>query len=726
VSVATRAGEEISHYQLDEFLGSGGMGEVYRATDLRLGRRVALKFLHAHADAARRQRMIREAQAASLLDHPNICTIFEVDETPRGEVFIAMAYYDGETLDKILARGPLRIGRALSIAVQAGRGLAAAHDELIVHRDVKPANLMIARGDTVKILDFGIAKRMGDTTATSDTSVAGTFAYMSPEQLRGDPVDHRTDIWSLGAVLAEMLVGEPPFGCASLAGVVSAILDPDRPAARAGAPAPLLPILDKALAKSVRLRYERIEAMVRDLAEAQAALDTDAVVSPSPAAAARSSIAVLPFQDMTEARDQEFLCDGIAEEVLRALSRIPDLYVASRTSAFQYKRRMADIREIGARLNVETILEGSVRRVDDRVRISAQLISVRDGYRLWNDRYDLEMKDIFAVEDEIADQIARALKVTLASAASSARGTRPDAAEYELYLQGRQFFHQLRRKGFENALQIFSQAIELNPRYARAYAGFADCHSFLHLYFGSGEEAVAAADRASAKALSLEPDLPDAHVSRGLALFLRHEFDEAERHLRRAIELDPRRYDPHYIFGRLCFAQGRIAEAAEHYREASSIVPEEYGSWYLLGMCYRRLGEEGKARRANLECVEAVKRTVRVHPDDTRAWTMGAAVLADMGEPERAARWVERALVVDSDEPIIDYNAACVYVRLGRFDDAIRCLEGSVGHGGLSRDWVRNDPDLDPLRGDPRFQAIVSQPGSGEAASAPPAGTPSG
>ena len=572
---------------------------------------------------------------------------------------------------------------------------------------------MIARGDTVKILDFGVAKRMRETTVTDDTAVAGTFAYMSPEQLRGEPVDQRTDIWSLGVVLWEMLTARPPFGADRVASVVAAILEADparRLAAEPGVPPAIARVLEKALAGNPRDRYERIDELVRDLVEAQSALDADAVVRPSPAAAARSSIAVLPFADMTAAKDQRFLCDGIAEEVLRALSRVPDLYVASRTSAFQFQDRSADIREIGARLNVDAVLEGSVRRVGDRVRIAAQLINVRDGYRLWNDRYDREMKDVFAVEDEIADQIARALKVTLASrSAAGARGAPPDAAEYELYLQGREFFHQLRRKGFENALQIFSQAIEINPRYARAYAGIADCHSFLHLYFGRGEESVAAADAASATALDLEPDLPDAHASRGLALFVRRRFEDSERHLRRAIELDPRRYDPHYILGRLRFSQGRMPEAAGCFREACSIVPEAYASWYLLGMCYRRLGEEGRARRADLECIEAVKRCVRVHPDDTRAWTMGAAVLAEMGEPERAARWVARALSVDAEEPIIEYNAACVYVRLGRFDDAFRCLEAALGEDGLSGSWARNDPDLDPLRDDARFRALIDR-----------------
>jgi serine/threonine protein kinase/tetratricopeptide (TPR) repeat protein len=707
----SRSGQEISHYKVHELLGSGGMGEVYRCTDLRLRRRVALKFLHPLSDPDMRQRLIREAQAASLLDHPNICTIFEVDETPAGEVFIAMAYYEGQTLDRMLAGGPLEVGRALAIAVQAGRGLDAAHEELIVHRDIKPANLMITRGDTVKILDFGIARSLKTAGTTARGAVVGTPAYMAPEQLRGAPIDQRADIWSLGAVLHEMVTGVRPFGGESTASVIASILsnEPFRiTRTKPSLPAGLGPIIEKALAKSLRARYERISEMVQDLIELRTGLDSEAITRRFPAATARSSIAVLPFEDMSSTRDQEFLCDGIAEEILRALGRIPDLHVASRTSAFQFKNRSADIREIGAQLNVDTVLEGSVRRVGDRVRISAQLISVRDGYRLWNERYDREMQDIFAIEDEIAEQIAHALKLALAPPTQGdAKSAAPDAQAYEFYLQGRRFIHQHRRKGFETALQIFAQAIEINPNYARAYAGIADCHSFLRLYFGGGDDAAEAADEASARALELEPDLADAHASRGQALFLRRDFDQAEFHLRRAIELDPRLYDPHYISGRLRFSQGRIAEAARHFAEACAVVPEAYDSWYLLGMCYRRMNQPGRSRNANLECIEAVKSWVRSHPEDTRAWTMGASVLADVGEPERAARWIERALAVDAEEPIIEYNAACVYVALGRFEDALKCLAVSLQAGGLSRDWAENDPDLDPLRGDPRFQSLL-------------------
>jgi TolB-like protein/Flp pilus assembly protein TadD len=709
MEVALRTGRSVSHYEIGELLGSGGMGEVYRATDLRLGRPVALKFLRPTADPALRRRILREARAASSLDHPNICTIFEVDEAGE-DVFIAMAFYEGETLDRVLSRGPLSPERALGIAAQAARGLAAAHEELVVHRDVKPANLMLTRGDTVKILDFGIARILDDPRATDHGSVVGTPAYMSPEQLRDESVDPRTDIWSLGAVLYEMLTGARAFRGDSAAAAVASVLSAPTPrasAVRPGLPARVDEILAKALAKDRSRRYERMEDLARDLLDLRSALDSGAITLRRPVAAAVSSIAVLPFADMSPRQDQQFLCDGIAEEILRELARIPELYVASRTSAFQYKNQAADVREIGARLNVGTVLEGSVRRSGDRVRVSAQLVSVDDGYRLWYERYDRDMKDIFAIEDEIAEQIAGALKVTFE------RRERPDtltstAAEaYELFLQGRQFFHQHRRKTCEIALQTFSRALELAPGFARAYAGVAECHAFLALYFGKGPEAAAAADAASAKALELSPDLPDAHAARGLALFLRRDFARAEGFLREAIALDPRLYDPHYIFGRVCFSQGRIPEAAGHFREACALVPEAYDAWYLLGMCYRRMDEKAKARSADLECIEAAKKRVRSHPDDTRAWTMGASVLAELGEPDRAATWVARALAVDRDEPIIAYNAACVYAALGSVDAAFECLESPVGQGLLHVDWVANDPDLDPLRVDPRFGRLL-------------------
>lgn len=709
-SATSRTGTFVTHYEVHDLLGRGGMGEIYRAIDLKLGRQVALKFLHSMADNSLRSRLTHEAQVASQIDHPNICTIFEVDETAAGEVFIAMAYYDGETLDRVLLKGPLSIGRALDFAIQTGRGLAAAHEQLLVHHDIKPGNLMITRDDTVKILDFGIAGAIGESPPDSRT-VLGTPAYISPEKIRGEIVDFRSDIWSLGIVLYEMLAGNAPFGTDPVDAVISSVLNMSpQPLKeiRPNIPEFVDKIIDRALAKDYRQRYDHTEDMVRDLVKLQTAMDSGAITQRLTTANERPSIAVLPFDDMTVAKDQGFLCDGIAEEILRALSRIPELRVASRTSAFQFRQSSADIREIGARLNVNTILEGSIRRVGNRVRISAQLINVNDGYRLWSGRFERQMKDIFEIEDEIADQIALALKITLEERIRpiSSGPLLTNAQAHEHFLLGRQFMHQHRRKALEIALKLFTQAIDLDPNYARAYAGIADCHAFLRLYFGTGEESVAAADEASVRALELRPDLADSHASRGFALFLRNNFEEAESHLSRAIELDPHLYEPHYISGRLNFSRGNVLEASINFKEACSLVPEAFDSWYLLGMCYRRLGELKRARSADLECMEAAKSRVRSHPDDTRAWTMGASVLVELGEPEKAEKWVQTALAVDSDEPIIEYNAACVFTALGKHDEAIECLKKARENGSLSHGWSMNDPDLEPLHSDPRFQAL--------------------
>jgi len=719
LSTAVEAERRVSHYRIEEKVASGGMGVVYRGVDERLGRRVALKFLR-EVSASReemRDLFLREARAASSLDHPNICTIFEVDETPEGQTFLVMPWYEGETLDALVRRGPLSIERALSIVIQIAKGLVAAHAEGIVHRDVKSANVIVMPRDTVKILDFGLAKLTGAFPDEAGT-VAGTPAYMAPEQLRGEDVDGRADVWSVGVVLYELLAGCRPFRGDGVEAVIASVLNDEpeplserRPELSGKADR----IVKRALAKSRAQRYERMEELVDELLAAQADLDPSGVTLRRAAVSKRTALAVLPFADMSPDRNQEYLCDGIAEEILSALRRVPDLYVASRTSAFQFKGKAVDIREIGAKLNVANVLEGSVRRVGDRVRVSAQLIGVEDGFRLWNERYDRDIKDIFAIEEEIAEKIATALQVTLtagrrlAGAPMSAR----QAEAYELYLQGRQFFHHHRRKAFEIAMQSFSRAIEAEPGFARAYAGLADCNSFLRLYFGAGPEKVDAADRASLAAVELDPQQAEGHTSRGLALFLRGELGPAERELSRAVAIDPLLYEAHYIHGRVCFSEGRIADAAAHFREASSIAPEAFDSWYLLGMCYRRAGEPERARGADLECIEAVNRRIRVHPDDTRAWTMGASVFAELGEPARAAAWVGRALAIDPDEPIILYNAACVYVALGMHDEAISCLETPIRQLALSPSWVENDPDLDPIRKDPRFRALLEEAAAG-------------
>ena len=704
-------GETISHYRLEERLGVGGHGVVYRAVDERLGRNVAIKLLSPELARKRemRERFVTEARAASSLDHPNICTIFEIDETSDEQLFIVMAYYDGEPLDDILERGPLGPSRALGIAIQIAKGLAAAHEELIVHRDVKPGNVIVCAEDLIKIVDFGLAKLGGRIRLTDPGSALGTPAYMSPEQIRGEPVDARSDIWSLGVVLFEMITGTLPFRGDRIESVIHSILN-DAPRS-VGSTHPHLPggfdaIVRRALEKSPRARYARIEEMITDLQSLAADNDPSAPTLRRPVERARRSIAILPFVDMSPGGGQEYLADGIAEELMGALSQIPDLWVASRTSSFQFRGKAVDVREVGQRLNVDTIVEGSVRKVEHRLRVAVQLVDVEDGYRLWSERYDRDTEDLLAIQDEIARSIARALEVTLATQGGRHRGLAAiDPEAWKLYLQGRQFCHQHRRKSFEIARHTFERAIEIAPDFALAWAGLANCSSFTRLYFGGGDDTSRDAETASLRALALAPDLAETRVARGLALSLDGKYDEAGVELEKAVALDPGSYEAHYFYGRVEFARGRMEQAETHFRRAAEIDPAAQDTWYLLGMTLRKRGKLALAKTANVECVEAAKRRVDAHPEDTRAWTMGAAVFADLGEPDTAARWLARAIEVDPDEPLIQYNAACVYVALGRFDDAFRSLEMALQMGVLL-DWVKNDPDLDPIRDDARYEAL--------------------
>ena len=410
-------GSRLGQYEIVSLIGGGGMGLVYKAQDTRLKRLVALKLLPPELtrDKTAKERFFQEAQAASALDHPNICTIHEIDETPDGQLYLVMAYYEGETLKEKIEHGPLPFTDAIDAAVQVGQGLAKAHEAGITHRDIKPANLMLTVDGTVKILDFGLAKLAGAEGITQTGTALGTVAYMSPEQLRGQEVDQRSDIWSLGVVTYEMVAGQRPFKGEQLQAVSVGILQ-SQPApltgSRTGVPLELERVVDRALAKAVADRYQTVADLLSELRMVKRALDSGATAA---AGAEKSvpSIAVLPFSNMSPDPEQEYFCDGIAEELIDALARLEGLRVVARTSAFQFKGQALDVGEIGKRLKVGTVLEGSVRKAGNRLRINAQLINTSDGYHLWSERYDRQMDDVFAVQDEIARSVVEKLKVKL-------------------------------------------------------------------------------------------------------------------------------------------------------------------------------------------------------------------------------------------------------------------------------------------------------------------------
>jgi len=407
--------------------------------------------------------------------------------------------------------------------------------------------------------------------------------------------------------------------------------------------------------------------------------------------------------------ENEYFTDGMAEEIINALTKIQSLRVASRTSAFAFKGKNEDIGDIGRKLKVSTVLEGSVRKMGNRLRITAQLVNVADGYHLWSERYDREMEDVFAIQDDISQAIVKALRVILSEGEKKqiekAR-TAVNVEAYDFYLRGRQYFHQLRRKSLEYARQMFNRAIEIDPEYARAYAGVADSCSMLYMYFDAREFNIRQADIASQKALELEPELAEAHLARGIAVALSKRFDEAEREFETAMRLDPKLFEAPYFFGRTRTAQGRFADAVKLFERASTLRPEDFQATAFLAQSYASMGMTGEAEEAIRRAIRQVQQRLDLNPDDARACNLGSGLHSKLGHTEKALEYAERSLAIDPEDPMLLYNVACTYSCLGKIDDALSCLERAVDKGFGHKEWIDHDSDLDALRESPRFKAI--------------------
>jgi adenylate cyclase len=423
------------------------------------------------------------------------------------------------------------------------------------------------------------------------------------------------------------------------------------------------------------------------------------------------SIAILSFCDMSSEKDQEYFCDGMAEEIINHLTRVKGLQVAARTSSFAFKGKSEDVRTIGRSLGVATVLEGSVRKAGGQLRITAQLINVDDGYHLWTGRFDRRLEDLFAIQDEISRSIAETLKVTLSPDEEDALGRAPtaDLRAYDYYLRGKQFYYQYKRKGIEFASRMFAQAIDLDPGYALAYAGISDCWAFLYLYAGSHELHREQADAASRKAVELDPQSAEAHASRGVALSLQGAYHQAESAFETAILLGPRLFESYYFYARVAFVSGKPEKAIELYEQASRVHPQDYQPPLLVAQIYADLGRPEEAEIARRRGVQAAEARLKLNPDDARALYMGANGLVALGDVERGLEWADQALELDPHDPMLLYNVACIQSLAGRIDQAIDSLERSVKSGLTEKRWLERDSNLDPLRHHPRYQALLDQ-----------------
>ena len=746
-------GQIFSHYQVLERFGGGGMGVVYKALDMTLDRHVALKFLPPELtrDDEARRRFMQEAKAASALDHPNVCNIHEIASTPDDQLFIAMAYYAGETLKTRIARGPVPVGAALDIIKQVAAGLDEAHAAGIVHRDIKPANIILTKSGLVKILDFGIAKLTGATGLTETGITLGTVSYMSPEQVNGEDAGPQSDVWALGAVFYELLTGQPPFPGDRPAVVMHGITGWAPTTVRELRPETspqVARVVTRALEKSRARRYATVGDFLAAISAGGATADpeTEAVTDPVPTGPTEAtvrpggealevpSIAVLPFANMSADPEQEYFCEGLAEELIDALAQLDGLRVVARTSAFQFTGKGHDLRAVGEKLSVTTVLEGSVRKVGNRLRINAQLINVDDGYHLWSKRYDREMDDVFAIQDEIARAVVTELKVKLLGAPEQPLVVRPTESleAYACYMQGRHY--RFSRYDVAKASQFFEEAVRHDPAYAAAWAGVAQAAVMTGaLGVRPPAETAAEARAAVERALAVDDGLSEAHAALGkIRMWFDWQWPEAEREFTRALELDPANVDGYSAYagflgwmgrtdealvqvarereldplsahasteaGMALLVGRRCEEAVVAFRQALDLQPDMSNALWHLGWSYQACLQPEKA----LAPLRAVSKATAHLPAHLGVLGHG---LARVGQESEARRLLAELTRRTEHEYVAPFTFAYVHLGLGELEEALGHMEDAFEERSPTLLFLQR-PEWDPLRDHRRFQDL--------------------
>jgi serine/threonine protein kinase/tetratricopeptide (TPR) repeat protein len=739
----TLVGQTFSHYIVSRRIGSGGMGVVYEAEDTRLGRRVALKFLpHEMAqDSQLLERFQREARAASALNHPNICTIHAIEQHER-QHFIVMELLEGQTLGERMGRQPFAIDMLLTVAIQITDALESAHSKGIVHRDIKPANVFITARNQVKILDFGLAKierlnaasgvdstpsrmeTMVGEELTSPGSSVGTVTYMSPEQARGQLVDARTDLFSVGTVLYQMATGSLPFRGDTSAVIFDAILNRDPvPAVQVNTALPpdLGRILDKLLEKDRNLRCQSATELKTDLNRLKRDLDSGskraAEVADSRSGAAKAapkSLAVLYFENLSGAKEDEYLRDGITEDIITELSKIRGLNTFSRPTVLAFRDKQVTPLQIGQQLHAAYVLTGSLRRAGNRLRINTQLVDTQTDFPMWSERYDREMKDVFEVQDEIARKIAEALRVTLSPQELEALAIKPteNLQAYDLYLRGKRYARRQTRQDLEFSLQMFENAVTMDPSFALAYAACANACAMFFCNYSRDQIWVERARTASGKAVALRWDLPEVQVSQAWVLYATELHDEAVRMVRKAIE---RRRDcegAYYLLCRALCAAGRYQEVVDVMDVALEASGEDYNAYVPIMNALNALGKQEVNKNILQRCCAALENHLAQVPEDARARILLGSNYAELGRVEDAMRETNLAITLRPDEASILYNAACMYCFLKKKPEAMSVLSKAWEAGFKDASWARRDPDLTLLHGEPEFERMYpTKPG---------------
>jgi serine/threonine protein kinase/tetratricopeptide (TPR) repeat protein len=712
------------------------MGVVYEAEDSRLGRRVALKFLPdgMAQDTQLIERFQREARAASALNHPNICTIHAIEQL-GSQNFLVMELLEGQTLSQVMTRQPFPIEKLLPFAIQIADALESAHAKGIVHRDIKPANLFLTDRGQIKILDFGLAKidhsqilEPGSTPSSMDTMVGaeltspgaavGTVSYMSPEQARGQLVDARTDLFSLGTVLYQMATGMLPFRGDTSAIVFDAILNREpQPVLEVN---PSLPpefgrILSKLLEKDRSLRCQSATEVKTDLNRLKRDLDSGSKraaelhdTRSGPAKPPTKSVAVLYFENLSGVREDEYLRDGITEDIITELSKIRGLNTFSRPTVLTFRDKQVTPGQIGQQLKAAYVLTGTLRRAGNRLRITTQLVDTGTDFPLWSERYDREMKDVFEVQDEIARKIAEALRVTLSPQELEALAVKPteNLQAYDLYLRGKRYARRQTRQDLEFALQMFENAVAMDPSFALAYAACANACAMFYCNYSRDAIWVERARNASGKAVALRWDLPEVQVSQAWVLYATDLHDEAVRMVQKAIERKRDCEGAYYLLCRALFSAGRYQEVQDATETALEVCGEDYNVYIPIANALGALGKKDAYRNLLMRRMAALENHLKQVPEDARARILLATDYAELGRVDDSLKELQLALTLRANEASILYNAACTYAMLSRKKEALDTLRSAWEAGFKDSTWARRDPDLTILHDDPDFQRM--------------------
>lgn len=678
---------------------------MYKAGDTKLKRIVALKFLPGYVNASEeeRQRFKVEAQAAASLNHQNITTVYSIEETDH-DVFIVMEYIDGKELKYFIKPPGMQQNVLINYAVQIADGLEAAHKNGVIHRDIKTQNIMITNDSKVKIMDFGLAKLSG-IQVTKVNQTIGTLANISPEQLQGKNIDNRTDIWSFGVVLYEMLTGSLPFNGDYEAAIIYAILNEEPKAINSynsDIPENLISLVSSMLQKDPDKR-------ISSLSEIKNSLQVKMQVNDK-AASNSKSIAVMYFENMSPDKENEYFCAGITEDLIIDLSRIKEMKVIPRSDVLPFRNKEVNSKKVGELLKVTFVLEGSVRKAGQKIRISAELIDVNSGYPVWAERYDRSMEDIFEIQLEVSQKIADALKVSLTESEKKLLGEKPteDIRAYDFYLRGRELVSGHGKKNNEAAIRMFEYALSIDPHFALAYTGLAEAYSYQYMWYDGNMKWLAKVIDAGEMALKLDPDSVEVKFIMGMVYQHQKRYKEAIGVYEEVISRDKNFYQAYRWNGVVHFIIGDNDTAIKYFKMAAAIKPYSEEPLMQLEMAYRKINDPIEAKRVREEFMKVAEKKIEINPENGITLSRIAGVYAADGDKEKAINTIRKVMEIDPDDGLAIYNCACTYARLNMREESLKCLRMVFDKGYKNvRDWVQSDPDFDNLRDDSEFKKIV-------------------